>query len=41
LALQKSWFIKIYLNLRWQEIDTKMILNNIDMLQKWIDNRWN
>ena len=41
LSSQEVWYIKIYLNLRWQEIDTKMIIKNIDLLKKWINEKWN
>ncbi|MDD2871632.1 MAG: DNA polymerase III subunit alpha [Candidatus Gracilibacteria bacterium] len=34
-------FIKIYLNLRGQEIDTKMSLTNLDSLKSWLHKKWN
>lgn len=37
---QKEWSIKIYLNLNWQEIDTKMALNSIKEIKEFEKNRF-
>ena len=36
----KPWFIKVYINLRWQEIDTKISLFELDDLKVWERNKW-
>jgi hypothetical protein len=37
---EKTWFIKIFINLKWQEIDTKISLESLDWLKIWIKNKW-
>lgn len=37
---QDKWFIKIYIELRWQEIDTKISLENLNLLKKWVFEKW-
>jgi hypothetical protein len=41
MQTQEPWFIKVYINLKWQEIDTKISLNNLDWLKEWVGNKWN
>ncbi len=36
-----EWYIKIFLNLRGQEIDTKMSLKDIDLIKNWCNDKWN
>lgn len=36
----ETWFINIYLDLKWQEIDTKISLNNLKLLKEWIRDKW-
>ena len=35
------WFIKIYIEIKWQKIDTKISLIDISQLKEWIIKRWN
>ena len=36
----ETWFIKVYINLKGQEIDTKISLENIDALKDWVWQKW-
>jgi DNA polymerase III subunit alpha len=36
----ETGFINIYINLKWQEIDTKISLNDLKLLKEWIKNKW-
>jgi hypothetical protein len=40
MQTQNDWFIKIYINLKWQEIDTKISLEHLDWLKEWVENKW-
>jgi DNA polymerase-3 subunit alpha len=40
MQTQDNWFIKIFIELKWQEIDTKISLANLDWLKEWIENKW-
>lgn len=40
LLNEKSWNIKIFLDLKWQKIDTKISIENLDWLDYWIENKW-
>ena len=40
MQTQVSWFIKVFINLKWQEIDTKISLGNLDWLKDWVGNKW-
>jgi DNA polymerase III subunit alpha len=35
-----TWFIKIFIDLKGQEIDTKISLANLDDLKNWESNKW-
>lgn len=37
----KTGNIKIFLDLKWQKIDTKISLNNLDKLKEWLKINWN
>lgn len=41
LQKEKPWFIKIFLNLNNTEIDTKIQIENLENLKKWIEQKWN
>ena len=41
LEIEEKWEIEIYINLKWQEIDTKISLSNLDKLKNWEENKWN
>lgn len=41
LSTEDKWSIQIMLDLRWQEIDTKVSLKNCNNLEIWIKNKWN
>ncbi len=41
LQTLETWKINIFINLNWQEIDTKISLSNLDKLKKWINNKRN
>ncbi len=41
LYSEKEWQIKIYINFKWQEIDTKTSISSLNNLKKWIIDRWN
>jgi len=36
----KPWFIKIFINLKWQDIDTKISLYDLKELKKWEIEKW-
>ncbi len=40
LSGQTSGQIKIFINLKWQKIDTKFSLENLENLKKWIGKKW-
>lgn len=40
LEEEKKWGINIFINLKWQEIDTKISLSDLDWLKGWIENKW-
>ncbi len=40
LSNQESWYTKIYINLKWQEIDTKLSINDLVTLKNWITEKW-
>ena len=40
LLWQEKWDIKIFINLKWQEIFTKIWLNSLDELNKWTKKKW-
>jgi len=40
LLTQKSWEIKVFINLKWQEISTKISVKNTDWLERWATNKW-
>jgi hypothetical protein len=40
LQTEKTWFIKVFINLKWQNIDTKISLGNLDWLKSWVENKW-
>lgn len=37
---EEVWQIKIYILLHWKKIDTKISINNISLLEKWITKKW-
>jgi hypothetical protein len=41
LYSEKKWQVKIYINFKWQEIDTKISISSLNNLKKWIIDRWN
>lgn len=41
LLEQEKWKINIFLKLKWQEIDTKISIKNLDLLIFWISKKWN
>jgi hypothetical protein len=41
MLTQDTWFIKIFIRLKWQEIDTKISLANLEWLKNWINKKWN
>jgi len=41
LSQQDSWYTKVFINLKWQEIDTKLTINNLSLLKNWISDKWN
>jgi len=36
----ETGFIKVFIDLKWQEIDTKISLWNLNKLKEWINNKW-
>lgn len=36
----KTGFINIFINLKWQEIDTKISVENLNLLNSWIEDKW-
>jgi hypothetical protein len=40
MQTQDSWFIKIFINLKWQEIYTKINLSSLNWLKDWINKKW-
>ena len=40
LNTQESWFTKIFINFNWNEIDTKISLEELINLEKWIEKKW-
>lgn len=40
LSEQESGYTKIYINLKWQEIDTKLRINDLQVLKNWIQDKW-
>jgi DNA polymerase-3 subunit alpha len=40
LLKEISWTIKIFLDLKWQKIDTKISIENLDKLNDWINEKW-
>jgi len=40
LLKENSWFIKVFIDLKWQEIDTKISLFDLVNLRDWIKNKW-
>ncbi len=40
LLKENSWFIKVFIDLKWQEIDTKISLFDLVNLKSWIRNKW-
>ncbi len=36
----ETGFIKVFIDLKWQEIDTKISLADLDELKNWIENKW-
>jgi DNA polymerase III alpha subunit len=40
LSRQTSGQIKIFINLKWQKIDTKFNLDSLENLEKWIGKKW-
>lgn len=40
LLQEESWFINIFIDLKWQKIDTKIKLLLIDNLQRWEKEKW-
>ena len=40
LSTLKSWYIKVFLDLRWQIIDTKISLLEVDAVKKWEEEKW-
>ncbi len=41
LSKQKSWSIKVFINLNWKKIDTKFSINDVKLLEKWVNKKWN
>lgn len=37
----ETGFINVYINLKWQEIDTKISIANLEGLKDWVENKWN
>jgi hypothetical protein len=35
-----TWFINIYIDLKWKQIDTKMSLANLNFLKQWVEKKW-
>ena len=40
MQTQETWFIKIFINLKWQDIYTKISLGDLDWLKEWVKNKW-
>ena len=40
LLEQDSWEIQIYIDLKWQKIDTKISIENLDRVKKWEKEKW-
>lgn len=38
---QKSWEIQIFIEIKWQEIDTKFSIYKLDELKKWVELKFN
>ncbi len=36
----KPWYTKIFINLKWQEIDTKLSIQDLEELKNWIQKKW-
>ncbi|EKE28878.1 MAG: hypothetical protein ACD_3C00001G0019 [uncultured bacterium (gcode 4)] len=37
---EPDWDIKIFLDIRWQEVDTKISLSDINWIKKWVKENW-
>ena len=40
MQTQETWFIKVFINLKWQDIYTKISLGDLDWLKEWVKNKW-
>ncbi len=40
LLTQHSWDIKVFINLKWQEISTKISVEDIGWLEEWMNKKW-
>lgn len=40
LLSQKSWMIQIFLDIKWQIIDTKISIESTDILENWMKKKW-
>jgi len=40
LLKEETGFIKIFIVLKWQKIDTKISLLKVDLLEEWMNNKW-
>ncbi|PID86360.1 DNA polymerase III subunit alpha [Candidatus Gracilibacteria bacterium] len=41
LSKQKSGSIKVFINLNGKKIDTKFSINDVKLLEKWVNKKWN
>ncbi len=41
LYSEKKWDVQIYINFKWQEIDTKTAVSSLSNVKKWIIDIWN
>jgi len=41
LIKEEIWIIKIFINIRGQEIDTKLSIKNLERLLDWVNVKWN
>ncbi len=37
MQTQETWFIKVFINLKWQDIDTKISLGDLNWLTEWVN----
>ena len=40
LEKQANWNIEVFIKLKWQKISTKIKINSLDNLKKWLEEKW-